>query len=117
MVESKQTSHQNVIWVEMNDSSQITHIRQVLLQPRTPASKQHKIYSKDTQQNKNSSETAAAVIDVKQVSKPDVNSRQKQKYVAIKSSQFSITKQFTGLFQSSVKSEKLASFNTHKMDM
>ena len=108
IVGSKDKSDQNIVWLEMDSNSQISHLRQVLLQLNNPATKQQKIHSQAALPQKTNTEFA--VTDGKKVSKIDASVR--HKYVTDKSSQLSITQKFTTLFQSStVKSEKLASFN------
>ena len=108
VVESKQTSDQNVIWLEMDDNSQITHLRQVLFQLNMPAPKQRKAHSQNVPQQTRRNQPAGT--DDKQLDTTDATIR--QKYATVKSTHPSITQRFTGLFQSSVKSQKLESFNT-----
>ena len=99
MVESQySTCNQDIVWLEMDDSSQIAHLRQVLLQSNIPSQKYHSL----PQQIKGN-ETAA-------IDDTTTDSNTRQKYTIIKNTQLSITQQFTSVFQKSVKSEKLTSF-------
>ena len=106
MIGSKGTSDQHIVWLEMDNNSQISHLRQVLLQSSNPVAKQQKNYSQTSLPQKNKNESA--ITDDKK-NTASVN----QKNATAKSTQLSISQKLSGFFQSStVKSEKLASFNS-----
>ncbi|XP_065908634.1 uncharacterized protein [Dysidea avara] len=105
MVGSKLTYDQGVTWLEMDDSTQISHLRQVLLQSN--------IYKEQRTVTKNeSSQVKSAKSTTAGTRLSGATSASKAAQPVADSSQSSIGEWFTGLFQTSVKSEKLTSFST-----
>ena len=105
LVESKHVQGQATFWLELDDYTQITHLRQVLLPSVTP--EQQKLHLQNIPQQQKHNEPK--VTDDRQISTMNANIR--QKYEIQQDTQLSITQWFAGLFQGSVKSEKLASFD------
>ena len=109
---SYQSDDQNVVWLEMNDDSQMSHLRQILLSldisslQKVQAVKEQKPLPSQLQQSKNT--TFSYSTDSQ--SNMAQESLAKKEYVTHHST--SGVQRVTGLFQGSVKSKKLASFNT-----
>ena len=106
-----QCDDQNVVWLEMDDDSQMSHLRQILLsldisslqktlQP-TPSSHSPLLQPKNTT-SKNPTASQGNKIQEPYVDKQYVIPKQRT----------SATQRLSGLFQGSVKSEKMASFNS-----
>ena len=109
-----QCDDQNVVWLEMDDDSQMSHLRQILLsldisslqktlisvQP-TPSSHSALLQPKNTT-SKNPTASQGSNIQEPYVDKRYVIPKQRT----------SATQRLSGLFQGSVKSEKMASFNS-----
>ena len=104
LVESKHVHGQEIVWLEMDDNAQITHLRQVLLPSSTPEHQKRHPQSIPLQKKHNEPK----ITDNREISAIDANV--KQKYEIKQVTQLSITQRFAGLFQNSVKSEKLESF-------
>ena len=107
IVGSDRSSDQNVVWLEINDDSQISHLRQILFSLDTSSSqklKDHKISSTSTLPQPNNSSQAATQRNSMQ--KTSV----KMEYVTHKTTP--MLQKVAGLFQESVKSDKLSSFST-----
>ena len=104
---SDRSNDQNVVWLEINDDSQMSHVRQILLSLNISSSqklKDHKISTPSTlPQPKNSSQAAIQSNSVQQTSV-------KKEYVTHENTP--LLQKVTGLFQGSVKTNKLSSFNT-----
>ncbi|XP_065913178.1 uncharacterized protein [Dysidea avara] len=99
MVESKHTHSQDIVWLEMDSNVQITLLRQALLLSNLPEQHPRNI----PQQAKHSE---PKVIDDR-----PLKLTSEKKHEIQRGTQLSIKQQIAGLFQSSVKWEKLASFN------
>ena len=111
-----QCDDQNVVWLEMDDDSQMSHLRQILLsldisslqktlisvQP-TPSSQSP---SSPLLQPKNTSSKNPTASQRNNVHEPYVD----KQYVIPK--QRKITQRLSGIFQGPVKSEKMTSFNS-----
>ena len=108
VVGSNQCDDQDVVWLEMNDDSQMSHLRQILLSldisslQKTQINKEPKSSSPITlpQPDNTSSNPTACKSNNVQV---------KKKYVTQSTS---VVQWFTGLFHGPVKSEKMASFSS-----
>ena len=105
LVESKHVQDQEIFWLELDDYTQITHLRQVLLPSVTPEQQKRHLQNIPQQKKHNKPK----VTDDRQISTTNANI--KQKYEIQQDTQLSITQWFAGLFRGSVKSEKLASFD------
>ena len=110
VVGSSQCDDQDVVWLEMNDDSQMSHLRQILLSldisslQKTQIIKEPKSSLPITSpQPDNSNSTASQG--------KNVQASVKKEYVTTHQSS-SVAKRVTGLLQGSVKSEKMASFNS-----
>ena len=107
IVGSHKSDNQNVVWLEITDDSQMSHLRQILLSLDISSSqklKDHKISSPSTLPQPNNSNQAA--IQSNRVQQISV----KKEYVTHKNTP--MLQKVAGLFQGSVKSDKLSSFNT-----
>ncbi|XP_065907234.1 uncharacterized protein [Dysidea avara] len=104
LVESKHVHDQEIVWLEIDDNAQITHLRQVLLPSSTP--EHQKLHPQSIPLQKKHNEPK--ITDNREISEIDANI--KQKYEIKQVTQLSITQRFAGLFQNSVKIEKLESF-------
>ena len=108
VVGSNQCDDQDVVWLEMNDDSQMSHLRQILLSldisslQKTQINKDPKSSSPITlpQPDNTSSNPTASKSD---------NVPVKKKYVTQSTS---VVQRVTGLFHGPVKSEKMASFSS-----
>ena len=110
VVGSSQCDDQDVVWLEMNDDSQMSHLRQILLSldisslQKTQITKEPKSSLPITSpQPDNSSPTASQGNNVQEASV-------KKEYVTHQRT--SVVRRVSGLFQRSVKSESMASFNS-----
>ena len=109
---SCQSDDQNVVWLEMNDDSQMSHLRQILLSldisslQKVQSVKEQKPLPSQLQQSKNT--TFAYSTDSQ--SNNAQESLAKKEYVTHQNT--SGVQRVTGLFQGSVKSKKLTSFNS-----
>ena len=109
---SCQSDDQNVVWLEMNDDSQMSHLRQILLSldisslQKVQIVKEQKPLPSQLQQSKNT--TFSYSTDSQ--SNNAQESLAKKEYVTHHST--SGVQRVTEFFQGSVKSKKLASFNT-----
>jgi len=103
----------NVVWLEMNNDSQISHLRQILLSldtsllPKTQIVKESTPASLSQTQQPNDDTVAKPVTD-EGTNVPEDS--MKKQYVTHKS--LSVRQRTTGLFQRSVNIERLTSFNT-----
>ena len=114
VVGSNQCDDHNVVWLEMDDDSQMSHLRQILLsldvsslQKIQVVKEQKKISESPSplpQPKTTTSISTTAISD----NKAQISSMKKQ-YVTHQRN--SITQRVSGLLQGSVKSEKMASFN------
>ena len=112
IVGSNQYEDENVVWLEINDDSQMSHLRQILLS--LDISSSQKIHNEKlklsslnvlTQPN-NTTSTNPTFSQSNSVQEASV----KKEYVTQQST--SVVKRVTGLFKAPVKSENMASFNT-----
>ena len=109
---SCQSDDQNAVWLEMNDDSQMSHLRQILLSLDIPSLqkvqivKEQKPLPSQLQQSKNT--TFSYSTDSQSNSAQE--SLAKKEYVTHQSN--SGVQWVTGLFKGSVKSKKLTSFNS-----
>ena len=114
VVGSNQCDDHNVVWLEMDDDSQMSHLRQILLSldvsslQKTQIVKEQKKTSESPStlpQPKTTTSTSTAASSDNKTQK----SSMKKQYVTHQRT--SITQRVTGLVQGSVKSEKMASFD------
>ena len=108
VVGSSKQDNQNVVWLEMNDDSVISHLREILLSlysSKIQISDTPNIASRKTEPNDrtitNVSTSKSANVQEASVAKP---------YVIIRKP--SVVNRVSGLFQTSVKSEKMTSFDS-----
>jgi len=100
LVESKHTHNLDTVWLEMDDNAQIAYLRQVLLSSNNP--KQHQLHPQTIPQQAKHTESKVTYYSMASTIDAD-------KYTTSRSR--SIAHQFAGIFGSSVKGEKLASFD------
>ena len=108
-----QCNDDNVVWLEMDDDSQISHLRQILLSldassfQKTQLIIEHNTSSPNSlpQPKAKTSASRTASVDNK-AQNPSIN----KQYVTRQSNSFA--QRFTEALHSSVKSEKMASFNS-----
>ena len=116
VVGSNQCDDDNVVWLEMDDDSQMSHLRQILLSldvsslQKTQIVKEQKKTSESTDplwqpKTITSTSTTASVGNEAQAQKVSM----KKQYVTHQS--ISVAQRFTRLLQGSVKSGKMASFD------
>ena len=114
VVGSNQCDDHNVVWLEMDDDSQMSHLRQILLsldvsslQKTQVVKEQKKTYESPSPfpQLKTTTSTSTTAISDNKAQKAPM----KKQYVTHQRA--SITQRVTGLVQVSVKSEKMASFD------
>ena len=109
---SCQSDDQNVVWLEMNDDSQMSHLRQILLSLDISSSQKIqneklKLSSpRELPQPDNITSTNPTSSQSNNVQEASV----KKEYVTHQST--SVVKRVTGLFKVPVKSENMASFNS-----
>ena len=114
VVGSNQCDDCNVVWLKMDDDSQMSHLRQILLSLDLSSLQKTQILKEQKKNSKlpsplpqlkaaKSTSTTGSVDDKVQ------KTSMKKQYVTHQS--ISIAQRFTGLLQSSVKSEKMASFD------
>ena len=109
---SCQSDDQNVVWLEMNDDSQMSHLRQILLSldilslQKVQIVKEQKPLPSQLQQSKSKTFSYSKESQ----SNSTQESLAKKKYVTHHGT--SVVQRITGLFQGSVKSKKLANFNS-----
>ena len=124
VVGSSKYDDQNVVWLEMGDDSQMSHLRQVLLSlddlslQKTRISKEPKVLSLQKAQEPKLS-SPSSVLEKESTTFTSSNASQenkalkptsKKQYITYQKP--SLTQRFTGLLQSSVKSEKMTSFSS-----
>jgi len=112
-VESYQSDDQNVVWLEMDDDSQIRHLRQILSSlDNSPVPKTQKnIESKPPSNSELSQSNNTAITNQKSIQNIHVQEASvKKQYVSHEN--LSMKQRVTGLFQGSVKSGKMASFTS-----
>ena len=113
VVGSNQCDDQNVVWLEMDNDSQMSHLRQILLSldisslqksliPIQPTSSAHS----PSLQPKNTTSYKTTASQGNNERDPYVD-----KQYVIPQQGTSVTQRLSGLFQGSVKTEKMASFN------
>ena len=95
---------QNVVWLEMNEDSQMSHLRQILLSLDNSSLEQKPLSPRPLQQSGNTAVTTDSQSNNAQ------ESYAKKEYVTRQST--SGMQRVTGLFQGSVKSKKLTSFDS-----
>ena len=114
VVGSNQCDDHNVVWLEMDDDSQMSHLRQILLSldvsslHKTQIVKEQKKTSESPSplpQPKTTTSTSTTAISDNKAQKASM----KKQYVTHQT--ISVTQWFTGLVQGSVKSERMASFD------
>ena len=114
VVGSNQCDDHNVVWLEMDDDSQMSHLRQILLSldvsslQKTQIVKEQKKTSESPSpltQPKTTTSTSTTAISDNKAQKACI----KKQYVTHQT--ISVTQRFTRLLQGSVKSEKMASFD------
>ena len=105
LIESKETDNQSITWLEMDDSTQVSHLRQVLLQLNI-----HGRDQRSASQSKPSQAYPSQSTTRRRMSDPSNASTETQQVAS--NSQSSFSELISGLFQKSVKSEKLSSFST-----
>ena len=123
VVGSSKYDDQNVVWLEMGDDLQMSHLRQVLLSlddlslQKTRISKEPKVLSLQKAQEPKLS-SPSSVLEKDSTTFTSSNASQenkalqptsKKQYITYQKP--SLTQRFTGLLQSSVKSEKMTSFS------
>ena len=111
LVGSHQSDDPNVVWLEMNDDSQVSHLRQILLSLDISSLRKTKelkslSLSRLTQPN-NTTSTNSIASQSDDIQDPEASIN--KEYVTHQSS--SVVQWFTGLFQGSVRSENMESFN------
>ena len=113
-VGSNQCDDHNVVWLEMDDDSQMSHLRQILLSLDVSSLQKSQIIKEQKKtsespspisQSKTTTSTSTTAISDNKAQ----NSSMKKHYVIHQRA--SITQRVTGLVQGSVKSEKMASFH------
>ena len=108
IAKSHQSDDQNVVWLEINEDSQISHLRQILISLDVSSlqkNKEVKSSSSSLPQPRNTTSESPKPIQSDNVIKASA----KKDYVT---KQTSVAQRLSGFFQGSVKSEKLASFDT-----
>ena len=112
IVGSNQCNDQNVVWLEMNDDTQMSHLRQILLSLDVSSLQINQI----VKEPKSSSPSTLAQPNNKTFTNPTASKSNIVQEASVKKqyvTQTSSAKQrVTGLFQGSVKSEKMESFNS-----
>ena len=103
-----QSDDQNIVWLEINEDSQISHLRQILLSLDISSLQKNKEQKSSPTSLLQSTSTATA--NPKPIQRDNVMKVSAKKEYVTKQS--SVKQRFTGIFQGSVKSEKLASFDT-----
>ena len=110
VVGSSQCDYQDVVWLEMNDDSQMSHLRQILLSLDISSLQKTQIIKEPKSSlqialpkpdNSNPTTSQGKIVQEASV---------KKEYVTHQST--SVAQRVTGLFQGSVKSEKMASFDS-----
>ena len=112
VVGSGQYDNQNVVWLEMNDDSAISHLRTILLSlysRKTQSSDRSNIASKHYEGVK-SNESSQALTNLSGSKSNNVEESYVKPYVIIQKP--SVAHRVSGLFQKSVKSEKMTSFDS-----
>ena len=122
---SSKTNDQSIVWLEMNNDSQISHLRQILLSPASPELtpaplSQDNISSLDTGEDTSISKVAIkknyaaskSLATIEGLNVPGATT--KKEYVTYKS--LSYMQQALGWLQGSVKSEKLSILSTFVKD-
>ena len=114
VVALNQCDDQNMVWLEMDDDSQMSHLRQILLSldisslQKTLISVQPTPSSRSPlQQPKNTASKSPTASQGNKIQEPYVD-----KQYVIPKQRTSATQRLSGLFQGPVKSEKMASFNS-----
>ena len=102
VVGSNQCDNQDIVWLEMNDDSQMSHLRQILLSLDVPSLQKTQIIKEPKSDNSNPTAIQGKIVEEASVKKEYVTTHQGT----------SVAQRVTGLFQGSVKSEKMASFNS-----
>ena len=109
---SCQSDDQNVVWLEMNDDSQMSHLRQILLSldisslQKVQVVKEQKPLPSQLQQSKNTTFSYSTDSQTNNAQEASV----KKEYVTHQST--SVVKRLTRLFKAPVKSENMASFDS-----
>ena len=107
VIGSNQCDDQDVVWLEMNDDSQMSHLRQILLSLDIPSLQKTKeiksslSFTLPQPDTSNSTTSQGKIVQEASVRKGYVT----------QSTSGSVAQWVTGFFQGSVKSEKMASFN------
>ena len=99
---------QNVVWLEMNDDLQMSHLRQILLSLDSSSLQNVKEHKPLSPLQQSSNLTVKHLTDIQ--SKNTQESYVKKEYVTHQST--SSVQRVTGFFQGSVKSKKLTSFDS-----
>ena len=112
VVGSNQCDDQNIVWLEMNDESQISHLRQILLSLDISSLKKLQTVKEPKSSSSTSTQPNNTKFTNTTASYGQSNNVQegKKEYVTHQSS--SVVQRVTGLFQGSVKSEKMETFNS-----
>ena len=113
VVGSNPSDDQNVVWLEMDDDSQISHLRQILssLDDSSLPKTQMSIESKPSSHSKLPQPDDTAIINPTTSQSIVQEASVKKQYVSHEN--LSIKQRITGVFShKSVKSEKMASFNS-----
>ena len=111
VVGSNQCDDQSLVWLEIDDDSHMSHLRQILLSldisslQKTQLIKQPEMSTPSSISQEKTSTNPTASIDNNKVQDPTVN----KQYVSCHST--SIAQRVTGFFHGSVKSEKMTSFD------
>ena len=110
VVGSSQCDDQDVVWLEMNDDSQMSHLRQILLSLDISSLQKTQLIKEPNSslpitlpQPDNANPTASQGNNIQEASV-------KKEYVTHQRT--SVVRRVAGLFQGSVKSESMASFNS-----
>ena len=108
IAKSHHSDDQNVVWLEINEDSQISHLRQILISLDVSSFQK----SKEVKSSSSSIPQPSSITteNPKPIQSDNmIKGSAKKDYVT---KQTSVAQRFTGFFQGSVKSEKLASFDT-----
>ena len=114
VVGSNQCDDHNVVWLEMDDDSQMSHLRQILLSLDVSSLQKTKLVKeqKKTSESPSPSPHPKAKTSTSTTTSVDNKAQKsfmKKEYITHQT--VSITQRFTGLLQGSVKSEKMTSFD------
>ena len=107
-----QCDDQNMIWLEMDDESQMSHLRQILLSIDIPSLQKSLIPIQPTPSSQSPSLQTKNTSKNPTASQGNIHDTYVDKQYVVPQQRTSVTQQLSGLFQGSVKSKRLASFNS-----